>query len=136
VYSVAFHPDGTILASGGNDNTIRLWDLARGVERIELRGHGNYVHGLSFSVDGATLASASGDNTVRLWSTLTMRERKWRADAALAARAAVAPKVEALFATLGDARAVANAVRADAVLDDAQRRAALHLILMRSGGKQ
>ncbi|MCK6460394.1 MAG: hypothetical protein L6Q95_10930, partial [Planctomycetes bacterium] len=125
--------DGSLLASGANDNTIRLWDLERGVERFELRGHENYVYCLAFSPDGRTLASASGDNTVRLWTTLTARERKARAEAELLARAAVAPKVEALFASLSDPRKVADAIRADGTLDEAGRRAALHLVLKRGG---
>ena len=136
IYSVAFHPDGTVLASGANDNTVRIWDLERGVERLELRGHGNYVHGLAFSPDGETLASASGDNTVRLWTTLPMRERLARASAELAARAAVTPKVEALRARLGDPAAVAETIRGDTTLSDAERRAAFHLLLLRSGEKR
>jgi eukaryotic-like serine/threonine-protein kinase len=136
VYAFAFHPDGKLLASGANDNTIRLWDLERGVERLDLSGHENYVHGLAFSPDGQTLVSASGDNTVRIWTTLTMRERQARADAEMAARAAVAPKVEALFAQLRDARAVAAAIRDDASLGDDRRRAALHLVLLRSGASR
>ncbi len=134
IYALAFHPDGTLLASGADDNTIHLWDLERGVEEIELRGHENYVHGLAFSPDGETLASASGDNTVRLWTTLTLRERRERAEREREARAAMAPKVDALFGRLGDARAVADAIRGDETLTAAERRAALHLVLMRSGG--
>jgi len=133
VYAVAFSPDGSLLVSGANDNTIRIWDLERGVEQIELHGHQNYVHGLAFSPDGKTLASASGDNTVRLWTTLTTTEREALAEAERAARAAVAPNVNDLFARLRDARAVADAVRGDATLSAAERRAALHLVLLHAG---
>jgi len=136
VYAVVFHPGGRLLASGARDNTIRLWDLERGVEAIDLRGHGNYVHGLAFSPDGKTLASASGDNTVRLWTTRPMRERRARVAAERAARARVAPRVDALFAELADAAAVAAALRADASLAEEDRRAALHLVLLRAGGRR
>ncbi|HEX5139070.1 MAG TPA: protein kinase [Planctomycetota bacterium] len=136
VYALAFHPDGTLLASGARDNTIRIWSLKRDIERLELRGHENYVHGLAFSPDGETLASASGDNTVRLWTTLPMRERLARAEAERAARARMAPAVDALFEKLVDARAVADAIRGDRSLAEADRRAALHLVLLRAGGKR
>jgi WD40 repeat protein len=69
VYAVAFSPDGSRLATGCEDNTIRSWDVATRQEVAELRGHKAYVHALAFDPDGARLASASGDFTVRIWDT-------------------------------------------------------------------
>jgi WD40 repeat protein len=74
-YGIAFTPDGTRLATGCADNSIRFWDVLTGQEVTELRSHGSYVKAVTFSPDGTRLASASGDNTVRVWDTLSARER-------------------------------------------------------------
>jgi len=67
VCSVAFSPDGQILASGSIDNTVRLWLADDGTLLRTLVGHTDSVWSVPFSPDGQTLALGSGNKTVRLW---------------------------------------------------------------------
>jgi WD40 repeat protein len=76
VYSVAFSPDGTGLASASADGTVKLWDAATGQEIRTLRAHlepGELSRCTSaaFSPDGTRLASASTDGTVKVWDATT-----------------------------------------------------------------
>ncbi len=80
VRSVAFSPDGTILASGCWDNTIRLWDVANpGQPRFlgQVTGHSDRVSSVAFSPDGTTLASGSFDRTIRLWDVADPRQPRF-----------------------------------------------------------
>jgi WD40 repeat protein len=72
VYSVAFSPDGKLLASGGADNTIILWDVeTREPIGQPLTGHLDWVTTVAFSPDGKILASGSADTTIILWDVAT-----------------------------------------------------------------
>ena len=72
VLALAFSPDGTQLASGSRDTTVRLWDTATINDApITLRKHTGWTNALAFSPDGKILASGSTDKTVHLWNTTT-----------------------------------------------------------------
>ena len=71
VQSVSFSPEGTTIASGAADNTIRLWDAQTGAPKRTLTGHTSWVDSVSFSPDGTTIVSGSSDNTIRLWDAQT-----------------------------------------------------------------
>jgi WD40 repeat protein len=67
VYSVAWSPDGTRLASASGDRTVRVWDAPNGALQATYQGHTQRVYGVAWSPDGTQLASASADRTVRVW---------------------------------------------------------------------
>ncbi|KAL5604798.1 uncharacterized protein BROUX77_004984 [Berkeleyomyces rouxiae] len=67
VNSVAFSPDGQLVASASYDKTVRLWQKDGGACVQELKGHTDCVNSVAFSPDGQLVASASYDGTVRLW---------------------------------------------------------------------
>jgi WD40 repeat protein len=71
VFGISLSPDGTGLASGGADGSVRLWTLESGRDakpRARLRGHEGEVNSVSWSPDGRRLASGSADATIRLWT--------------------------------------------------------------------
>ncbi|MFD8498882.1 helix-turn-helix domain-containing protein [Amycolatopsis sp. NPDC059657] len=76
VNTVAFSPDGKLLATGAWDRTVRLWDVTDTHHPIELptlNAHGDNVLAVAFSPDGKTLATASWDKTAKLWDVTDPR---------------------------------------------------------------
>lgn len=66
--SVAFNPQGTMLASGGADLTMRVWNLDGTALLPPFAEHEGSVTSIAFSPDGTTIASGSLDRTIRLWN--------------------------------------------------------------------
>ena len=71
VYSVTFSPDGTTLASGASDPSIKLWDVATRTNIATRTRFTRSIYSVSFSPDGAILASGSGDTVTHLWDVAT-----------------------------------------------------------------
>ncbi|KAJ5917529.1 hypothetical protein N7466_011083 [Penicillium verhagenii] len=71
VESITWSPDGSRLASGSRDKTVRIWDPATGQSVSTLEGHSHWVRSIAWSPDGSRLASGSGDDTVRIWDPAT-----------------------------------------------------------------
>jgi WD40 repeat protein len=69
VRAVAFSTNGNVLASGSDDETIKLWDVQTGSLIRTLTGHTDYVMAVAFSPDGEMLASGADyyDGSVKLW---------------------------------------------------------------------
>src|SRR5262245_53577166 len=80
VYAVVFSPDGKTLASGGQDATVRLWEVATGKEKSVLlkpqKGKPLFrVYALVYSPDGKALASGGNEDVIRLWDVLTEKQQ-------------------------------------------------------------
>ncbi|MEU7588008.1 WD40 repeat domain-containing protein [Micromonospora sp. NPDC049230] len=67
VESLAWSPDGSRLAAGCKDNSVRVWDIRADGSAGVLRGHSDWVGALAWSPSGRYIASGSDDRTVRVW---------------------------------------------------------------------
>ena len=74
IQSIAFSPNGRLLASGSRDDTIKVWDLAGKRMLRQLEGHRDSVTVVAFSPDGRYLVSGSEDGTLKFWDVESGRE--------------------------------------------------------------
>ena len=74
VMQLAFSRDGRKLYSGGDDRTIRIWDVGSLKELASLAGHEQWVSSLALAPDESTLASGSADGTIRIWDLQNLRQ--------------------------------------------------------------
>lgn len=76
VQSIAYSPDGKWIASGSDDQTIKIWDAAQGTLVKTLKGNSGFVRSISFSGDGSTLAGASTDGMINIYDVKSWSLKK------------------------------------------------------------
>lgn len=67
INSARFHPDGTCIASGSNDNTINIWDIRSQRLIQHYDAHNEAVNSITFAPNGRYLLSSSNDSTLKIW---------------------------------------------------------------------
>jgi WD40 repeat protein len=75
LHTLVFSPEGTRIASGSDDKTVRVWDVNTGMQLAVLRGHENSVRRLAFLSGGTRIVSIADDNTMRIWDATTAEPR-------------------------------------------------------------
>jgi len=74
VNALAYSPDGTKIASGSSDGTVKIWDLGNGHEILNYTGHTDKVRCLVWSADGNTIASAGLEKNIKVWNANTGKD--------------------------------------------------------------
>ena len=100
INSISFSPDGQTLATAGDDNVFRLWNL-QGEQLAEGKGHIGSIQRIVFSADSQRLATAGNDGTARLWDLQGNQLAQWTAHAGWVTSISLQPN-GTLLATAGD----------------------------------
>jgi WD40 repeat protein len=79
VICLALHPDGNRVVSGGEDGTVRVWDLSSHRELYKFTGKGGSVHAVAVSPDRRWLAAGDASGGLRLWNLDNRQERAFAA---------------------------------------------------------
>lgn len=71
VYAIAYRPDGSVIATGGEGPRVYIWDATKGRLLATLTGHTGVIQAVAYSPNGKFLASGSRDKTIRIWDAVT-----------------------------------------------------------------
>lgn len=127
--SVSISPDGSRFAIGLNEPNVVIWDAAKEIPIVTLRGHKLEVATVAFSPDGKRIASGDCAGEIRIWDSVPFRERLAEyeniRDAATAAEELVGKLLEAQVSP----DAVVDQLLNDPALDPVMRHAALNILL-------
>ena len=73
--ALAFSPDRKIIASGGEDETVQLWNIEKRSKYATFREHKEWITAIAFSADGETVASGDAGKVIKLWDVGARRKR-------------------------------------------------------------
>jgi WD40 repeat protein len=76
VRAVVVSTNGRYAVSASDDHTVKIWDLARGVEERTLIGHTDWVRAVAVTPDALRVVSAADDHTLKIWSLETGETEK------------------------------------------------------------